>query len=383
MRSAETRLRAGCALAGALLIAVQASAQNPEEVRRELDRLREQIGAITQGIERQRRERDREQEALAEAEKRLGRIELALRDTRQRLEATEARAAALELEVDRVSEEIEARREGLASQLRLAYRTGLRSRVKAVLNQEDPARMTRVLSLHGYLSRARLRAIEELDARRAELQSLRDEQRRAADELALLAEQRAREVAEQNRVLSERATALNALENSLRDQADRLASMRESAERLQRLLEDLSTALADIPPDAAIEPFANLRGQLPMPIDGRRLAGFADARSGDVAWQGWLLDAEVGESVRAVAYGRVAYADWLRGYGMMVIIDHGDGFMTLYGQNRSLIAAVGDWVEPGDVIALAGDSGGAARPGLYFQIRRQGQPVDPAGWIAR
>lgn len=383
MPSAETRIRAPFALAGGLLIVALASAQDAEEVRRELDQLREQIGAITQGIERQRRERDREQEALAEAEKRLGRIELALRETRQRLEASEARAAVLEREVDRAAEEIAVRREGLASQLRLAYRTGLRSRVKAVLNQEDPARMTRVLSLHGYLSRARLRAIEELDARRAELETLRDEQRQLAGELAVLAEQRAREAAAQNRVLAERATALEALENSLRDQAGRLASMRESAERLERLLEELSTALADIPPDAAIEPFANLRGQLPMPIEGRMLAGFADARSGDVAWQGWLLDAEVGESVRAVAYGRVAYADWLRGYGMMVIIDHGDGFMTLYGQNRSLIAAVGDWVEPGDVIALAGDSGGAARPGLYFQIRRQGQPVDPAGWLAR
>lgn len=383
MPSARTRIRAPFALAGGLLIVALASAQDAEEVRRELDQLREQIGAITQGIERQRRERDREQEALAEAEKRLGRIELALRETRQRLEASEARAAVLEREVDRVADEIGVRREGLASQLRLAYRTGLRSRVKAVLNQEDPARMTRVLSLHGYLSRARLRAIEELDARRAELETLRDEQRRLAGELALLAEQRARDVAAQNRVLAERATALEALEDSLRDQADRLASMRESAERLERLLEELSTALADIPPDAAIEPFANLRGQLPMPIEGRMLAGFADARSGDVAWQGWLLDAEVGESVRAVAYGRVAYADWLRGYGMMVIIDHGDGFMTLYGQNRSLIAAVGDWVEPGDVIALAGDSGGAARPGLYFQIRRDGQPVDPAGWLAR
>lgn len=389
MRSADARPPGAVALGLALLLSGVAPhfavvrAQDPEQVQRELEQLREDIGAITERLERQRRERDREQQALAAAEKELGRIDLALRDTRARLAAAEARADSLEAEIDALVRVVEERRDMLGRQLRVAYRTGLRSRLKAILDQEDPARMTRVLTLHGYLGRARIRAIEELDARRRELESLRNQQRRLAIELAELAERRATEAEAQNRLLTQRAEALQALESTIRNQTDRLAELRESAARLEALLQDLSTALADIPPDADIQPFDELRGQLPMPLGASVLAGFADARSGDVAWEGWLIDAGVGDPVRAVAYGRVAYADWLRGYGMMVIIDHGDGYMTLYGQNRSLTAAVGDWVEPGEVIALAGDSGGATTPGLYFQIRSDGRPVDPAGWIDR
>jgi len=389
MRSADDRPPRAPSLGLALLLfgAVAqiggTQAQDPEEVQRELEQLREDIGAITERLERQRRERDLEQQALAAAEKELGRIDLALRDTRARLAASEARSKELESQIDALALVVEEQREMLGRQLRVAYRTGLRSRLKAILDQEDPARMTRVLTLHGYLGRARIRAIEQLDARRLELESLRDQQRRLAIELADLADQRAAEAEIQNRLLLERAEALKALESTIRSQTDRLAELRESARRLEALLEELSTALADIPPDADIQPFSELRGQLPMPLVEPVLAGFSDARSGDVAWEGWLIDARVGDPVRAVAYGRVAYADWLRGYGMMVIIDHGDGYMTLYGQNRSLMAAVGDWVEPGDVIALAGDSGGATTPGLYFQIRSNGRPVDPAGWVSR
>ncbi len=383
MWSADSASARAAALGLALLLAVVGKAQDPEEVQRELEQLREDIGAITERLDRQRRERDREQEALADAEKQLGRIELALRETRARLEASQRRARELEREIDALAGEVDARRDVLGRQLRVAYRTGLRSRLKAVLNQEDPARMTRVLALHGYLGRARMRAIEELDLRLDELKQLRDRQRRLALELTVLAGRRASEAETQARLLTEREAALSALESTIRDQADRLATLRESASRLESLLDELSTALADIPPDVAIQPFDELRGQLPMPLRAPVLAGFADARRGDVTWEGWLLDARVGDPVAAVAYGRIAYADWLRGYGMMVIIDHGDGYMTLYGQNRSLMAAVGDWVEPGEVIALAGDSGGAARPGLFFQIRRDGRPVDPVAWIER
>ncbi|MGK7294822.1 MAG: murein hydrolase activator EnvC family protein [Candidatus Wenzhouxiangella sp. M2_3B_020] len=359
------------------------AAQDAEEVRSRLERLRQDIGAISDRIEDQREARAREQAALADAEKALGRVELALRTTRDRLAEVRRRQDELDLEAAELEREIDRRRDELATQLRIAYRTGLRSRLKAVLNQEDPARISRVLALHGYLGRARTRTIRELGARLARLEGVRDEQRRLAAELADLAD---RQVAERNQLddaLLQRAEALAEIDASIRDQSQRLAEMRESAARLEQLLEELSSVLADIPPDAEIQPFAELRGHLPMPAPARIVAGFDDRRSGNVDWEGWLIEADVGDPVRAVAYGRVAYADWLRGYGMMVIIDHGDGFMTLYGQNRSLVAEVGDWVAPGEVVALAGDSGGGTRPGLYFQIRQGGRPVDPAGWVDR
>lgn len=370
-------------LAAALIHSAGAQQDDPEAVRAELEELQQRIGAISDRLATGREARDREQAELAAAEKAVGELELALRRTRERLDDVRGGLEDLDRQAAALEREIASRREALAAQLRIAYRTGLRSRLKALLNQEDPGRISRVLALHGYLGRARQRAIEALSARLAELERIRAERELLATELEGLVRRRADERAGLERAVARREEALAGIESRLLDQSQRLDQLRASAQRLRQLLEDLDDALADIPPDAEIRPFSELRGRLPMPVDASVQAGFADRRSGNVRWEGWLMASRIGEPVQAVAYGRVAYADWLRGYGMLLIIDHGDDFMTLYGQNRSLVAEVGDWVEPGEVIALAGDSGGFGRPGLYFQIRHQGRPVDPAGWMDR
>lgn len=358
-------------------------AQSAEEVEAELEQLREDIRGISQRLERERNQRRNEQAALARTEQELARLALELRDTRDRLRQVRLREQELTERADRFETALHERRATLAEQLRIAYRFGLRSRLKALLNQEDPAGISRALALHGYLGRARMAAIAALTEELEKLERVRAQQRELATELQALIERRTAAKTEQDNLLLERQAALEALEKSIRGQAARLAEMRESARELEALLEELATALADIPPESEIEPFASLKGQLPMPIEAPVRASFADRRSGDVTWHGWLIGAEAGQQVRAVAHGRVAYADWLRGYGMMLIIEHGDGYMTLYGQNQSLIAEVGDWVAPGDVIALAGNTGGNNAPGLYFQIRHEGRPVDPAAWISR
>lgn len=367
----------------ALLQPLPAPAQSAEEVEAELEQLRADIRSISERLERERDQRKSEQAALARAEQELGRLALELRDTRDRLDQARARELELLARAEQLEVATRERRAILSEQLQIAYRAGLRSRLKALLNQEDPARISRVLALHGYLGRARMDAIAALSEELEQLQQVRAEQRELALELQALAERQAAARSEQDQALTERQAALKALEDSIRGRAARLTEMRQAAAELEALLEELANALADIPPDTQIEPFANLEGKLPMPVDAPVRATFADRRSGDVTWQGWLIGAEPGRQVRAVAYGRVAYADWLRGYGMMLIIEHGDGYMTLYGQNQSLVAEVGDWVGPGEVVALAGNTGGNNAPGLYFQIRRAGRPVDPAGWIDR
>ena len=367
----------------ALLQPLAAAGQSTENVEAELEQLRTDIRSITQRLERERNQRKSEQAALARVEQELARLALELRDTRENLAQARAREQELLARAARLEAVIQKRRARLAEQLRIAYRVGQRSRLKALLNREDPAEISRVLALHGYLGRARMDAIAALAEQLEQLQQVRAEQRTLALELQALAERQAAARTANDQALRARQAVLEVLEDSIRNQTEKLAEMRESAEELEALLEELAGALADIPPEIEIEPFANRRGELPMPVAAPVRATFADRRNGDVTWQGWLIEAEVGQQVRAVAYGRVAYADWLRGYGMMLIIEHGDGYMTLYGQNQSLIAEVGDWVAPGDVIALAGNTGGNSAPGLYFQIRQQGQPVDPAAWISR
>nr|WP_240451243.1 peptidoglycan DD-metalloendopeptidase family protein [Wenzhouxiangella sp. XN201] len=120
-----------------------------------------------------------------------------------------------------------------------------------------------------------------------------------------------------------------------------------------------------------------------MPVDGPVRAAFGDRRSGDLEWSGWLIGIDSGQEVHSIAHGRVAYADWLRGYGLLLILEHGDGFMSLYAHNEALMRDVGDWVAPGETIAVSGRSGGIAEPALYFELRREGEPIDPAQWIDR
>ena len=360
-------------------------AQTPssEDVQAELDALKQNIESISRRLESERARRKSEQAALARTEQELARIALELRDTRTELEQVRARQRELQERADELETNVETRRNALAEQLQIAYRIGSRSRLKALLNQEDPAEISRVLALHGYLGRARLDAIAALNEELQRLEAVRIEQQQVASRLQSLVQRQSAAKTGQDEALARRQTALEALDSSIRDQAERLAEMQDAAAELEALLGELASALADIPPETAIAPFAELRGRLPMPVKAPVRAAFSDVRSGNVTWQGWLIETELGTPVQVVAYGRVAYADWLRGYGMMLIVDHGDGFMTLYGQNQSLIAEVGDWVAPGDIVALAGNTGGNSAPGLYFQIRRDGQPVDPAGWVKR
>jgi septal ring factor EnvC (AmiA/AmiB activator) len=145
----------------------------------------------------------------------------------------------------------------------------------------------------------------------------------------------------------------------------------------------LRDVMAGFPVDTE-QPFAQLKGKLSWPVQGRIAGDYGQSRgAGPVKWNGVLLEAPAGTAVRAVYYGRVAFADWLQGLGLLVIVDHGGGYMSLYGHNASLLKESGDWVEPGESIAQVGDSGGQARPGLYFEIRLNGEPVNPNPWIAK
>ncbi len=372
-----------CWLLSACFFAATLSADDSERVRERLDALRSEIQSIASTLASRRQTQQQEQAALAEAERELGRLLLAQRETESALERIRQQETSLVDQVQQTTAHMSESRQRLAEQLGLAYRSGNRSRLQALLNLDDPGRLSRTMALHGYLGRARIAAIEELERQRRELEDLRSEQRCNAVALEQLLARQKQERESRREAMQRRQQALKAFARAIADDESRLAELHQSEAELQELLDRLSDALADIAADTEVVPFERRRGTLPMPVQARVMAGFSDPRGRDVAWQGWLLQASEGTAVKAVAWGRVAYADWLRGYGMMIIIDHGEGWMTLYGQNRSLTATVGDWVAPGDVIALAGDSGGSETPGLYFQIRKDGRPVDPAGWMVR
>jgi septal ring factor EnvC (AmiA/AmiB activator) len=374
----------GIAAAGWLLAAaLAAQPADREALASQLKDVRAEIGEIQARIDDNLGERDQLLSDLARSERAVGDARRAQAETDRALEAVRAEIERLEDRQDELEARVGENASELAVQLLGAYRQGTQSRLKMLLNQDDPRRLSRRLAYHGYLSRARLEAIDALRESVDALQRTRNEREREAAALSDLLASRRRETERLEAAQAERERALAALDERLASDRRELAGLERDAEELGRLLEQLADVLADVPADVAIPPFEGLRGDLPMPVTGPVLQAYGDHRSGELRWTGWLIDVSVGDEVRSIAHGRVAYADWLRGYGLLLIIDHGDEYMSLYAHNEALMRDVGDWVAPGEVIALAGRSGGVSEPALYFELRAGGQTVDPAGWIDR
>lgn len=277
-------------------------------------------------------------------------------------------------------------RGALGSLLRSAYATGRGDRVRMLLDQEDPERLSRVISYYGYLNRFRLKRIEGVVRRARKLQGLTREAEEEKTRLTMLArkqdETRERLTAAQD----ERAALLTALEQTIATAEEGVASLRTEAREMRLLLEQLERQALVLPEaDLSQESLKHYRGALAWPLAGARLLSRYGTPKGDGAqrWDGVVLGAEEGAEVRAVHHGRVAYADWLRGFGLLLIIEHDDGYMTLYGHNQTLLKEPGEWVAAGETVALSGSSGGRTSPGLYFAIRHRGRPLNPEQWCRR
>jgi len=254
--------------------------------------------------------------------------------------------------------------------------------VKLLLNQQQPDQLARVLRYQEYFQKARTLRISNILATLEELRRVTEEVISAQQELA----QRQQAVRQQSQELESahlsRQQALSALQQSMGKKQQEISKLEEDAQRLDQLLKDMSQALSDIPANPMGQPFGALAGNLPWPAEGRHRVSFGRPREAGLTWNGVIIDAPEGALIRAIHPGRVVFAEWLRGYGLIIILDHGDGFLTLYGHNQSLLRDVGDWVLAGETLALAGDSGGRTSAGVYFEIRRNGSPVNPASWCS-
>lgn len=379
-----------------------APADDPGKAKSELSVLRQRMDALQQKLKSAFSQESSLTRELREVEQRVGALSRSLRETDTALSGGERRIEELQDEYAQTSARLEGERRLLAQQLRAAYLLGRQEQVKLLFNQEDPARFGRTLAYYRYFNQARLTRIGQVESMLQQLDGL--QQRIAAQREAQAAsrERQAAEIAELEQERQRRGTLLAQLQAEIRTQGDQLAHMQKDEKRLQELLQALQRAAAkpapppvdaqpapadSRPPVAAAaakrQPFAKLKRKLPWPVSGRLGARFGERRDvGELRWRGAFIHAPAGREVRAVAHGRVAFADWLRGFGLLVIVDHGNGFMSLYGHNQSLFKGVGDTVAPGEVIAGAGDSGGMAQTGVYFELRHNGEPLDPSVWCA-
>jgi septal ring factor EnvC (AmiA/AmiB activator) len=388
-RSRVLWLAAMLAWGAGALVQVATAAQDAtrrseeQEAARKLDAVRQQIRELTEAQRAIEGERGDATRALREADQAVDREARALREIDAGLGAQERELARLEADRQALMRGLREQREALAQLLRSAYALGRHEQLKLLLAQDRIDELARVLAYHRYFQRDRGSRIRAL---LAELRSLADIGREVAAQREVLAASRLeqeRRIAELEARRSARRTVLAGLDRRFEDARARLAALGRDEKALLKLLETLRDVFADIPPQIdAARPFAQRRGGLRLPLPGPVRSGFGARLPDGRNSQGWLIGADTGAQVVAVAPGRVAFADWLKGYGLIVILDHGDGWMSLYAQNDSLLREAGEWVAAGDALAGVGTSGGQQDPALYFELRRNGQPVNPKGWFA-
>jgi len=382
-------MRSPCLLATLLLAvspglpAQEDAGQRTQIKERELEEVRERISDLKQSMDAAAADRDRLTADLQAAEVSIAEKRLRLKDLeRQRAYSTKRRAE-LEKDIAERETELAAEAESLAAQARAAYMSGNQEKIKLLLNQRDPATLGRVMTYYAYLNDYRAGNIETVTARIRELAELRSQVAAEEARLSDLAKRQDQELRRLGQAQDERATLLTAVKNKLASEGREIEGLAAQEKDLARLIAELTSILSDYPISSE-EPFSEHRGRLTWPVAGTLLQDFGQPRvGGRLKWNGVVLAAPRGREVRSVYHGRVAFSDWLAGLGLLVIVDHGDGYMTLYGYNETTLKNAGDWVAPGDVIATVGDSGGQAQPALYFEIRKGKQPVNPRRWVTR
>ncbi len=347
----------------------------------ELRKLRQQISDLTRELESLRSQYDVLQVKLRDSEKQIGSLRLSLRQIERQLDEGERRLAEIAQQKQQAQTSLNDNAQRLNHQIRVTYMTGKQPYIKMMLNLQDPSKVGRILKYYDYYNYARAHRIQGIRSDIRQLETLDRKQQQVVQQQTRLKVRKEKEKRSLEQERDKRRRLLAQLRSEIGSRDKELQALRENEQRLQKLLNNLDQTMSEIeavPKNYRV--FAQNKGQLPWPVKGKILYGFGSQRGQEMRWKGVVLQVEPGSRVRAIAHGRVAFADWLRGYGLLTIIDHGDGYMSLYGNNQSLYKSTGDWVVAGEVVAEAGRGGETEGDTFYFEIRHKGVPINPARW---
>jgi septal ring factor EnvC (AmiA/AmiB activator) len=348
----------------------------------ELAEVRERISELKKSMDAAAEDRDRLTGELQEIEVQIAEQRSRIRELERERDFAAARKEKLDAELASREAHLDAESTALAAQVRSAWMSGNQEKIKLLLNQRDPAMLGRLMAYYRYLNDYRAGNIEAVLEEIRKLEELRAEIAAEEARLDSLAKARYDELGRLNASLESRRDLLASLKQRIAEEGEEVDRLAAQEQDLSRLIAELTTILSDYPITSE-QPFSELRGKLTWPVAGTLLHDFGQPRGGGIKWNGVVLAAPRGREVRAVYHGRVAFADWLAGLGLLVIVDHGEGYLTLYGYNETVLKDTGDWVAPGDVIATVGDSGGQSQAGLYFELRRGTRPENPRRWVTR
>ena len=379
-----------------------AAATTATQAQDELQELRGRISAMQKKLAAAEETKNEASDALRESEQAISEANRELRDLTRQARDSNAKLGVLRKSSQETQSRMQAQQELLGRMLRRQYLQGEPDALRLVLGRENPNDMARQLHYLAYIARARARLVENLRSNLADLERLTREIAEETAAITRIAQDQAAQKKRLEREKRARAEVLTKVSRDIRAQQQQIRVMQNNENRLGRLIEQLSKLVQQQPqrpqkPAAANKPrprndalpadtgggaFAAMRGTLALPVRGELGGRFGSPRSdGGITWKGVFIAAKGGDEIRAVAPGRVVYADWLRGFGNLLIIDHGDSYMTLYANAESLLKQVGETIRGGDTIATVGNSGGNAESGLYFEMRHAGKPFDPMTWV--
>ncbi|MES9992529.1 MAG: peptidoglycan DD-metalloendopeptidase family protein [Candidatus Thiodiazotropha sp.] len=359
--------------------------ESPQDTRERLEKVKQRIHDLQQQLRSTKGKHEEHSQALQKTEQRIGDFARRIRTTGQSLKRQQRRLAELEKQRADARLHLDQHRASLEGQIRAGYAMGRQEKLKILLNQQDPAVVSRVMVYYDYFNSARVEQMQRIEESLQQLKTIEREISQEEQRLQQLLAKNQNQKRQLEAARHGRKEIIANLNKHLKEKGGELDSLKSDEKQLRVLLQDLQQTLSDIPIDTTAHvPFNSRKGKLPWPSRGRLAASFGSRREvGKLKWDGVLIAAPEGQEVRAIHHGRVAFADWLRGFGLLLIIDHGDGYMSLYGHNQSLFKETGEWVEPGEVVAQVGNSGGRANSGIYFGIRHNGQPKNPTQWCQR
>lgn len=358
------------------------TADEKDRKQADLNNLQSKILKLKQIIDVKEDSKSRYTKQLKKIENDIAKVSRKARESKKEIADKRAELKKLSRSRNRHQQQLSQENDLLAKQVYTAFTLGRQERVKLLFSQKNPAELQRNLVYYQYFSNARAelittvkRSIDKILQAEASIKKTRQDLQKS---LGLLETQKAQLVKDSGK----RKSIISSLDKQLKKQGGNLSRLEDEAEQLQKLIGSIQDILTETPdPELEGKPFAQLRGKLAWPLKGdiKKLFGRHKPLS-DLRWQGIMIYAPEGEYVRSVSRGRIAFADWLRGLGNLIIIDHGNSYLSLYGHNESLFKSAGEWVEAGDIISSIGNSGGQQKSGLYFEIRKKGKPQNPTKW---
>ena len=361
-------------------------APSQQEVEQKLDRVHDQIQASQLRLEKHRGEAGALEAELREFERRIGQLNRQLGDTEAALKDHRNRIRFLESRKQDLQKQLSRHRNVLHAQMRSEYLYAGQEKLKLLLNQQEPATLGRTLVYYDYLHRARMHEIEAVGKVLQELGQVQDEIEAREKSVARTQSVLSTRKQELGQKQAKRKRVLERMQARVSDEQARLANLEIDRQQLQELLDELLATLINIPHIDQGQDFRKEKGKLFWPVAGKPSNRFGQRRNFSrraLYWQGVFIPGRAGNDVYNIFHGRVVFAEWMRGLGLLMIIDHGNGYMSLYGHSQSLYKRPGEWVRAGERIASVGNSGGQSRTGLYFEIRRHGKPVNPQLWCKK